>query len=172
MICWDAELNHKKRKTNVYDLVSVPCNILKRRCRVSGISDILFVTRMPGNCWSHETFTATRDWGLRHQQIVKTHQNCYVEEKKIFRCDSVWRKCPRISKRKKPTSGEERISAGISEILVDTHSSTLRPKEQWLHWWWQTSRNAILGHMPPWNDPPASVLIQSKRVRVVQPCDQ
>jgi len=34
--------------------------------------------------------------------------------------------------------------------FANIHGSTLSSKEQWLLWWWQTSRNMILGHMPPW----------------------
>lgn len=46
---------------------------------------------------------------------------------------------------------------------LPVHGSTLSSKEQWLLWWWQTSRNTILGHMPPWTTLwTASVLIHTE----------
>lgn len=43
----------------------------------------------------------------------------------------------------------------VSWHFRDLHGSTLSSKEQWLPWWWQTSRNTILGHMPRCRERPS-----------------
>jgi len=57
------------------------------------------------------------------------------------------------------------VSKEVSQHFRDlpVHGSTLSSKEQWLLWWWQTSRNTILGHMPPWTTLwMASILIHTE----------
>lgn len=45
---------------------------------------------------------------------------------------------------------EREVSWHFRDLPGTVHGSTLSSKEQWLLWWWQTSRNMIHGHMPPW----------------------
>ena len=58
---------------------------------------------------------------------------------------------------------EERKAAKWKRRFSRIHFYSVAPwdfQEQWPHWWWQTSCNTILDHMPSENYPPALIVIQ------------